>query len=129
VQVAPARPSAAPAAEPAPAAADSDSEASEIEAALSEIWGDVLGLTEVGRADNFFDLGGTSLLLRRAHGAMQTRFGKQVPIVAMFEHPTIAALTAYLLQGGSSSAAFSSAKARAERQAEALRRLRETTSG
>lgn len=107
----------------APIAIEADNE---VEAALAEIWGDILGLPEVGRGDNFFDLGGTSLLLRRAHTAIQARFEKNVPIVALFENPTIASLAVYLLQGGATSAALNSAKARAERQAEALRRLRDT---
>lgn len=98
----------------------------EIEDALCGVWADVLGLPDVGRSSNFFDLGGTSLLLRRAHGAIQARYAKTIPIVALFEHPTIAALAAYLAQGGAQSAVMNSAKARAARQAEALRRMRDT---
>ena len=37
----------------------------EVEAALAEIWGEVLGLERVGRRDHFFELGGHSLLALR----------------------------------------------------------------
>ena len=114
---------------PPPAANAEGNEAGDLERLLTEICGDILGLTEVGRSDNFFDLGGTSLLLRRAHAAMQTRLGKDVPLVAMFENPSIASLAAYLLQDGAPNAVLDAAKVRAERQAEALRRLRETSRG
>jgi hypothetical protein len=46
--------------------------------------------------DNFFDLGGHSLLLGRVQATLQRMLGRRVPITALFEHPTIRALALYL---------------------------------
>ena len=63
-----------------------------IERQLSEIWAKVLDVAEVGINDNFFDLGGDSLLLLRAHASVCAVLGVELPVVALFSHPTIAAL-------------------------------------
>lgn len=67
-----------------------------VELRIAEIWTDVLGLPRVGVGDNFFDLGGDSLLLLRAHARIRASFGIDVPIVELFAHPTIARAASYL---------------------------------
>jgi hypothetical protein len=66
-----------------------------VETVLAGIWADVLGLDEVGATDDFFDLGGDSLLsiriMARAHQA-----GITISPQLFFEHPTIAGLAAVL---------------------------------
>ena len=96
-----------------------------MEAALAEVWADVLGLAEIGYRENFFDLGGTSLLLKRSHAATEKKLGRVIPLVAFFENPTIASLAAHLLQADGFDSKLDAARARAQRQGEALRRLRE----
>ncbi|GAA3854240.1 hypothetical protein GCM10022243_19730 [Saccharothrix violaceirubra] len=66
------------------------------EAALAEIWREILALTEVGRHDDFFDLGGHSLLANRIVSRVRRRFGVDVPLSAVFDHPTVAGFAVLL---------------------------------
>ncbi len=71
----------------------------EIERALAHIWQEVLGVGSVGVDDNFFDMGGHSLLLIRVHSRLvsQTALPPQsLTVVDLFKYPTIRALAAYL---------------------------------
>ncbi len=69
---------------------------SELEQMIAEVWREVLGREKPGIHENFFDLGGHSLLLARVHAKLQKRLTKPLPMVKLFEHPTIAALANYL---------------------------------
>ena len=69
----------------------------EIEKALAEIWQTLLGVERVGIQDNFFDLGGNSLLLIKANREILERLRLEVSIVEMFYHPTIQSMAEYLL--------------------------------
>jgi amino acid adenylation domain-containing protein len=73
---------------------------SAVERRLTEIWTAVLGIDQVGVHDNFFDLGGTSLSLVKAHELIVAEFGVDLTVVRLFQHPTIHALAAYLEQDG-----------------------------
>ncbi|MBV9999988.1 MAG: hypothetical protein JO015_12865, partial [Verrucomicrobia bacterium] len=53
---------------------------------------------EVGVHDNFFDLGGQSLLLVRVQARLAKRLNRDIPILELFRRPTIHALAAYLSQ-------------------------------
>ena len=66
---------------------------------IAAIWSAVLGLGTVGVDDNFFDLGGDSLMLLRVHARLREVLGTNVPdvpVVDLFTHPTIAALARHL---------------------------------
>ena len=63
-----------------------------LEEALVEIWADVLGRPEVGVHDDFFALGGYSLMATRVLARIEDRTGARLPIALLFEHPTIAGL-------------------------------------
>ncbi|HXB57700.1 MAG TPA: phosphopantetheine-binding protein, partial [Vicinamibacteria bacterium] len=70
---------------------------SELEAAVAGIWCEVLELERVSVHDNFFDLGGHSLLLIQVHARLRERFaGRNLGVVELFRHPTVAALAAHL---------------------------------
>jgi amino acid adenylation domain-containing protein len=56
---------------------------------VAAIWAQVLGLPEVGLADNFFDLGGHSLLLFELHTKLRGEFGQEIPLVELFRLPTV----------------------------------------
>jgi hypothetical protein len=60
------------------------------------IWEEVLGVEKVGRYDNFFDLGGQSILLAQVYSKLCSATGKQLSIIEMFRYPTAAALAGYL---------------------------------
>lgn len=69
-----------------------------MEETLAEIWGEVLELQKVGVYDNFFDLGGNSLLLVSVRAKLEDRFGQKFFMTEMFQYPNIASLAAYLRQ-------------------------------
>ena len=62
------------------------------EAALSEIWSEVLRIDRIGRNDNLFDLGGDSLHIVLISSRIQKRFGVEIAIDEFFDEPTIAHL-------------------------------------
>jgi amino acid adenylation domain-containing protein len=62
------------------------------ERALAGIWAEVLRLERVGIHDNFFDLGGHSLLAAQVMMRLRRTLGIELPVRAIFEAPTIAAL-------------------------------------
>ncbi|MEU4680993.1 AMP-binding protein [Micromonospora sp. NPDC023737] len=61
------------------------------ERAVHDIWRAVLGHDAVGRTDNFFDVGGQSLLLGQVQQRLAERFGVRLPMLRLFAHPTVAA--------------------------------------
>jgi len=63
---------------------------------VAAIWEEVLGVPRVGIGDNFFDLGGHSLLLVRVHARLQERFPGRVALIDLFEHRTLGGLAAHL---------------------------------
>ena len=62
----------------------------EAEQQLAAIWTDLLGITSVSLDDNFFDLGGHSLLVARLQQRIFTAFGSKLAMAAIFHAPTIA---------------------------------------
>ena len=65
-----------------------------VEETLARVWGELLGLDRVGARDNLFALGGHSLLVAQIVSRVRQDLGVELPIPAVFEHPTIAALAA-----------------------------------
>jgi acyl carrier protein len=88
-----------------------------VESALAEIWAQVLGLERVGVHDNFFDLGGHSLLLMQLHGKLNEKFQTDISLVELFEYSTVYAQAKRLSKQGSETAET----AREEEKAETLR--------
>ena len=81
-----------PAPAPSAAAAEHVPPRSEAERILAETWREVLGSERVGVHDNFFELGGHSLALARVHVLLKERLGREVSMVDLFRHPTVASL-------------------------------------
>ncbi|HEY0171322.1 MAG TPA: amino acid adenylation domain-containing protein [Pyrinomonadaceae bacterium] len=65
---------------------------SELERLITGVWREVLEVERVGVHDNFFNLGGHSLLLLRVNGRLREALGAELPVVEMFKHPTVSAL-------------------------------------
>ena len=63
---------------------------------LCEIWQTLLKLERVGVRDNFFQIGGHSLLAARVTNLIAERCRRKVPVRVMFERPTIAELSSYV---------------------------------
>ena len=68
------------------------------EKAVAAIWQAVLGIDRVGLHDNFFDLGGHSLLMVKVHNQLQQQLDVDLPLVELFRYPTVQALATYMRQ-------------------------------
>jgi natural product biosynthesis luciferase-like monooxygenase protein/FkbM family methyltransferase len=93
------------------------------EQTVASIWQSVLGRERVGIHDNFFEVGGSSLLLVQIHAKLREALGREVTMVQLFRHPTVQALARFL-EGAGGEARESVALAAAEervRKAEAVR--------
>jgi amino acid adenylation domain-containing protein len=66
------------------------------EETLATIWAEVLALDKVGVNDNFFDLGGHSLLLLRLHQKLKAALRHDFPLMILFRHPTVRSFEAFL---------------------------------
>jgi amino acid adenylation domain-containing protein len=97
---------------------------SETEQKIAAIWQDVLGIAKVGRNDNFFDLGGHSLLLTTVHTQLRQAFNKDITMVDLFRCTTVRALAQHLA-GKSDSSVLDSIQADAEVRKDARRRHRQ----
>ncbi|KOR42084.1 thioester reductase, partial [Xanthomonas oryzae] len=68
----------------------------EFEQVLATLWGDLLGVEQVGRHDDFFALGGHSLLAVQLISRLRERLGVELALADIFAHPTLAALASVL---------------------------------
>ena len=67
-----------------------------LEKIIAGIWQDVLQLEKVGVHDNFFDLGGHSLLLFAVHEKLRGHSDQDLSVIDMLKHPTISSLAQFL---------------------------------
>ncbi|MBC3842416.1 hypothetical protein GXW82_26155 [Streptacidiphilus sp. 4-A2] len=91
-----------------------------LERTLAGIWQQALDLPEVGVHDNFFEIGGSSLALARVLARLNEEPGPRVPLVALYEFPTIASLARHLTER-QQSASEPESGLQDERRAERLR--------
>nr|WP_231386900.1 non-ribosomal peptide synthetase [Nocardia sp. BMG111209] len=70
--------------------------ATPVERAVAEAYAEVLGVDRVGAEDDFFDLGGTSLLVFTLQRALAARLHAEVPVATLFADPTVRGLAARL---------------------------------
>jgi thioesterase domain-containing protein/acyl carrier protein len=68
----------------------------EIERDLAAIWKEMLGLQQVSIDDDFFELGGQSLIAMRLFNRIRKEHGVELPLSVLFQAPTIAATAALL---------------------------------
>ncbi|TAF05111.1 MAG: non-ribosomal peptide synthetase [Nostocales cyanobacterium] len=69
---------------------------------LARIWQEVLGIQSIGIQDNFFDLGGNSLLAVKLFTQIHHKFAQKFPLATLFQAPTIEQLAAILDQSNKS---------------------------
>ncbi|MFK4071137.1 MupA/Atu3671 family FMN-dependent luciferase-like monooxygenase [Streptomyces sp. NPDC029674] len=67
---------------------------------LAVLWGEVLGEASVGAHDNFFRLGGNSVLAVALLARIEKEFGRRLSMADLFQGPTVAELAASLVRGG-----------------------------
>jgi amino acid adenylation domain-containing protein len=63
-----------------------------IETGLTELWQEVLGVESVGLNDDFFELGGNSIVALRLFGEIERRFQRRLPLALLYRHATVARL-------------------------------------
>ncbi|MFL0800290.1 MAG: LLM class flavin-dependent oxidoreductase [Agarilytica sp.] len=68
----------------------------ELQTTIVNIWQDTLKLDKVGVNDNFFDLGGHSLLIVRVHQLLKQQVDKPISLTDLYRFPTIGTLTEFL---------------------------------
>lgn len=93
---------------------------SEMEQQIAKLWQEVLHLDKVGINDNFFDLGGNSLLMLQVNNKLRGILQRDISVVTMFQNPTIYSLAEYLNQKQQLS--FTGTRSRAQKQIEAINR-------
>ncbi len=74
-----------------------------VEQSLAGVWSDLLGLPQIGIHDNFFDLGGHSLLTTQLISRVRELFKVDLPLRQVFQQPTIAALAIVIEQAQNNS--------------------------
>jgi amino acid adenylation domain-containing protein len=118
---------------PAPVVANSvsavEAPSTELEQRLVELWQRILRVERVGLDDNFFDLGGDSLMIVAAHSNLQKTFEVEIPVTDLFEFTTIRTLARHLGEKAPSGPSFSEVQLQAQKQREAFARQRERRAG
>jgi amino acid adenylation domain-containing protein len=69
---------------------------SELERTIAGIWQEVLKVERVGINDNFFGLGGHSLLLLHVNSKLRAALRSEFPVIEMFKYPTVGKLAEHL---------------------------------
>jgi amino acid adenylation domain-containing protein len=98
---------------------------SEMETVITNIWQELLKVEKVGVNDNFFGLGGHSLLLVHAQSKVTEALRVKLSMVEMFKYPTVSALAEHLSQQHTSVATAAPVRNQAESRIEALNRQRQ----
>ena len=93
----------------------------EAERAIAEIWQEVLKLEKVGLHDNFFDIGGHSLLVVQVQNRLGKRMNRTIAVVELFEHPTISSLADFLSNTNGEEESFAGVLERPSKRNETLR--------
>lgn len=98
----------------------------EMERAIAAIWSEVLRVERVGAGDNFFSLGGHSLMATQVISRVRQSLNIEVPLAAIFQAPTVAefaSVTAEQQQSAASAVQAGRQNLRPTQRAQAARRL------
>jgi amino acid adenylation domain-containing protein len=87
-----------------------------VETMISEIWAEALELPRVGLHNNFFDLGGHSLLLIKVQCKLEERLKTRIAIIDLFRYTTVASLAKFLGQEDKEHLPLQRHQERAQRQ-------------
>ncbi|WP_405296879.1 amino acid adenylation domain-containing protein [Algibacter sp. Ld11] len=67
-----------------------------LEKDIASIWSEQLQVPSIGIDDNFFEMGGTSLLTQKVATLMRKRFKLKIPVTKIYQHPTIKEIAEYI---------------------------------
>jgi amino acid adenylation domain-containing protein len=93
------------------------------EETIAAIWAEALGVERVGVHDNFFEIGGHSLLVARLYAAIREAFARELALVDLFRHTTVAAQAAFVTENPDAAPAATPAQQRGTTRADARRTL------
>jgi amino acid adenylation domain-containing protein len=90
---------------------------------IAAIWKEAIGIDSIGVDDNFFEVGGDSLVMIEVQWKLKDVFGSDVPLAQMFQHPTVRSLAAALSRPAreDDAAASSTSRSRAQTRLEAVK--------
>jgi amino acid adenylation domain-containing protein len=97
----------------------------EAERAIAMIWQEALHVERVGLNDNFFDLGGHSLLMVQVHNKLLESFKREIAMIEMFKYPTVRSLAEYLSREQTERPASEKSQTSAEARRESIKGLAE----
>jgi amino acid adenylation domain-containing protein len=95
---------------------DYDPPTSRIETLVAEVWSEILEVPRVGLHNNFFDLGGHSLLLIKVQCKLEERLNTRIAIIDLFKYTTVASLAKFLGQEHTERPSLQHHQERAQRQ-------------
>ncbi|MGI9628884.1 MAG: MupA/Atu3671 family FMN-dependent luciferase-like monooxygenase, partial [Longimicrobiales bacterium] len=87
--------------------------AAELQKLVLGVWQDELGIEDISPDDNFFDIGGHSLLVVQVHLRLKSALGRDLAITDLFQHPTVRSFAASLVGDESDSAPMDQGQKRA----------------
>lgn len=96
----------------------------ELQMRIAKSWRRVLGRERVGARDNFFDIGGHSLLMLRLQLLLREELGRPVALTDLYRFPTVQGLADWLESDGSDDGALAGSAERAQQRRESLQRRR-----
>jgi amino acid adenylation domain-containing protein len=88
---------------------------------LAGIWSGLLKVARIGVNDNFFDLGGHSLMIVKVQEMLRQTLKQEIAVVELFKYPTISALARHLSREGEESKAVSPQRQRADARRASMR--------
>jgi len=94
------------------------------EKTIYSIWENILGLMNFSIHDNFFDIGGSSILLLRMIEDINARLSKKLNIIDLFNYPTVSSLSKFIEQNAPAQMNFEELSNRIDKQRQALRRFK-----
>jgi acyl-coenzyme A synthetase/AMP-(fatty) acid ligase/aryl carrier-like protein len=95
----------------------------QLEHEVLDVWREVLGTERIGVDDNFFDLGGHSLLMVRLHRRLKEQLGRPITLTDLYRHPTVRSF-AESPSVDTAAATAQSSRDRAPRRRDSLQRRR-----
>jgi acyl carrier protein len=98
---------------------------SDVERKITTIWQEALHLAKVGIHDNFFDLGGNSLLMAQINDKLKEVTNRDISMIEMFKFPTISALAGYLSQKNGEPSSFQESDERFDQMKVGRNRLKQ----
>ena len=90
----------APSRSTAPAGGESLAHRDSLDLQLTKLWEKILNVRPIGLRDNFFDLGGNSLVAVRLFSEMRKLFDRSFPLSVLFQAPTVEKLADMIRKGG-----------------------------